>query len=333
MPRSVNVALTDATLVGDARRIATDLARKAGLNEAEEARVGLIVTEAATNAVRHGQNARILLRTLNEHVGRGIEVLALDSGRGMSDVARCLEDGYSTGGTAGNGLGAIKRLSDLFDIYSQMNLGTIVLARVFSKPDLLAGPRVEFGCVCVPKPLEEACGDVWAFQIRRESELFTVADGLGHGPMAALAADEAARVFDADRKGHPRDILEAAHGPLRATRGASMAVAELCFDQRVLRYAGVGNISGRILVNDTSRSLISHDGTVGHELHRIQEFNYPWPEGGMLVLHSDGLLTRWDLAGYRGLAVRHPALIAGVLYRDFLRGRDDVTVLVARERA
>ena len=50
-------------------------------------------------------------------------------------------------------------------------------------------------------------------------------------------------------------------------------------------------------------------------------------------MHSDGLTTHWTLERLPGLAARHPSLIAGVLYRDFKRGRDDVTVVVARGAA
>ncbi|MHC1769514.1 MAG: ATP-binding SpoIIE family protein phosphatase [Verrucomicrobiia bacterium] len=332
MLRAVDLPLTDRTQVGSARRIALDMARKAGFDQTAEARVGLVVTEAASNALRHGENARLVLRFLTERVGGGIEVLVLDSGRGMPDVNRCLEDGFSTAGTPGTGLGAIRRLSDVFDVYSRADLGTVVLARLWPSGAEGGIPRMELGCVCVPKAGEHDCGDVWTFQFRTDSDLFMLADGLGHGPLAARAAHEAARVFEVDTVRHPQEILEALHSPLRATRGASVAVAEICHPQNTVRYAGVGNISGRVLGENSSRSLVSFDGTLGHELHRVQEFHYPWPPEGLLVLHSDGLATRWDLAAYPGLAVRHPGLIAGVLYRDFRRDRDDVTVLVARER-
>ncbi len=63
---------------------------------------------------------------------------------------------------------------------------------------------------------------------------------------------------------------------------------------------------------------------------KFQEFAYPFPKGATLVMHSDGLISRWTLDAYPGLAAHDPALVAGVLYRDFQRGRDDVTVLVAR---
>jgi hypothetical protein len=111
-----------------------------------------------------------------------------------------------------------------------------------------------------------------------------------------------------------------------------LAIAELNFDSQSVRYAGVGNIAGTILNAESTQSMVSHSGIVGHELHSVVEFNYAWGRGRTMVLHSDGLQSRWKLDGYPGLLARHPALIAGVLYRDFLRGRDDVTVVVARQK-
>jgi hypothetical protein len=78
--------------------------------------------------------------------------------------------------------------------------------------------------------------------------------------------------------------------------------------------------------------MASHNGTVGHQLHRVQEFTFPWNAESLLVMHSDGLKSSWDLKPYPGIWSRHPALIAGMLYRDFSRERDDVTVLVAKNR-
>jgi hypothetical protein len=78
----------------------------------------------------------------------------------------------------------------------------------------------------------------------------------------------------------------------------------------------------------SSRGIFSHNGTIGHLVRKIQAFDYPWAPGSTLVLHSDGLQTRWALSKYAGLARRHPAVVAGVLFRDFRRGRDDATVVV-----
>lgn len=190
---------------------------------------------------------------------------------------------------------------------------------------------MEIGVVCAAKPGEEHCGDAWGVRHLPGRTLIVVADGLGHGHFAAQAATECLRVFNEKPTRRPAEIIQAAHGPLRSTRGAAVAVAEVNFDEGIIRYAGVGNIAASILTGNSSRSLISHNGTVGHEMRRVQEFSYPWPADALLVMHSDGLQSRWTLEGYAGLSVRHPALIAGTLYRDFQRSNDDVTVLVARQ--
>jgi hypothetical protein len=112
-----------------------------------------------------------------------------------------------------------------------------------------------------------------------------------------------------------------------------MAVTLIDSRLRVARFCGVGNISGVILSPDEGQrtSLVSHNGTLGHTIRKVQEFVYPWSPDSLLIMHSDGLATHWNLDRYPGLAVQHPSLISGILYRDFSRKRDDVTVLVARE--
>jgi hypothetical protein len=111
------------------------------------------------------------------------------------------------------------------------------------------------------------------------------------------------------------------------------AIAEIRPKEQKLRYVGVGNISAVLLSGGTSRSLVSHNGTLGMTIARIQEFSVDWPADGVLVLHSDGLQSRWDLGGYAGLMVRHPAVIGGALLRDFRRQRDDASVVVVKAAA
>jgi hypothetical protein len=160
--------------------------------------------------------------------------------------------------------------------------------------------------------------------------MLLVADGLGHGPQAHAAAREAVRLFQESHRSGPAAVLEDLHAGLRVTRGAAVGIAGIDLARSVVRYAGVGNIGGTILSRGTTRSLVSHNGITGHAARRIAEFSYPFPDGALLVLHSDGLSGHWSLDPYPGLTERHPALVAGVLYRDFRRGRDDVAVVVAR---
>jgi hypothetical protein len=66
-------------------------------------------------------------------------------------------------------------------------------------------------------------------------------------------------------------------------------------------------------------------------MRRVQEFSYPWEPDATLVVHSDGLSTRWRPESYPGLQRHDPAVMAGVLFRDFARARDDASVIVVRE--
>lgn len=109
-----------------------------------------------------------------------------------------------------------------------------------------------------------------------------------------------------------------------------MAIAEINFEQQQVRFAGIGNIVANISSPTRYHNLVSYNGTVGHEVRKIHEFTYPWYVNGLLTMHSDGLSTQWKLDRYPGLSQKHPSLIAGVLYRDFHRDRDDVTVLVTK---
>ena len=326
---STCVTITEQSQVGEARRAAQTMALAIGLGETEVGQAGIIATEAATNIILHAGSGRVLIQPCADMLG--IELLAIDRGPGMPDLTRCLEDGYSTSGTAGQGLGAIRRQSSTFDIYSQRSKGTVVLATVKPRSSAKATPSMETGAVCVGKHGEDVCGDLWSLHYDGPGCAIVVADGLGHGLGAAEAAQRAVEIFDDDKNCLPGDCLGRIHDGLRATRGAAAAVARVDRSKGIIRYAGIGNIAASVMNGQPARSLISYNGILGHGVHKLQELNYPWSEGAILVMHSDGLSTHWDLDSYPGLRNRHPSVIAAVLFRDHARERDDVTVVVTRE--
>jgi anti-sigma regulatory factor (Ser/Thr protein kinase) len=333
MIEPASVAMEDPSRVGEARRLAATMAGRLGFDEAGAGRAALVVTEAATNLVKHGGGGELLLAPIERAGVAGLEILALDKGPGMADVDRCLADGYSTAGSPGNGLGAMARLAADFDVYSAPGLGTALLARLWASP-VTAGSRpggLDVGAVSLAKAGEPASGDAWATAGPDGRPSLLVVDGLGHGPLAAQAAREAVRVFGESAGLGPIEALKLIHAALRPTRGAVAAIAEVDPAARSIRYVGVGNIAASVIVDGTSRSLVSMNGTLGHEVRRFQEFAYAWPSGAVLVMQSDGLATSWKLDRYPGLPARDPSLVAGVLYRDFARGRDDATALVARD--
>lgn len=333
MSEAVVLPILESSQTGEARRSAIALASRLGFNETVRGKVGIVVTEIANNLVQHAREGQLLLQAIEKHNVMGIEILSLDKGPGIDNIDECLRDGFSTAGTAGNGLGAIDRLSDLFEVYSQPNRGTAIVSQIWAAPlsAVLPPGFLELGVVCLPKAGEAVPGDAWASFTSGQRSLLLVADGLGHGPLAAKASLEAVRVFEAHAHRSPKEIVELAHQALRSTRGAALAVAEVNFERQSIRFTGVGNIAASFLSPMVNYNLISHNGTVGHEARKVQEFTYQWHASGILILHSDGLSTHWQLERYPGLSYKHPSLIAGILYRDFNRDRDDLTVLVARE--
>ena len=327
------IEVRDASDVAEARRVASRMASRIRFSEAESGHIALITTELASNLVKHAKSGRIVASLLQRGSAVGFELKALDHGPGIADVTRSLRDGYSTTGTAGTGLGAVKRLAQEFDIYSAPGKGTAVLARIWSgTPSRSEDTTFEFGAVCLPFPGETVSGDGWEIDASRGKCTCVVVDGLGHGPSAAQAAEAALATTREQRGKAPAEIVERANGALRSTRGAAMAVAEIHPENNVVRFCGVGNIVARIASQGKPRHMVSYNGIVGQEARKIIEFTYPWGADALLVMHSDGLTARWDFANYSALLQHHPALIAGVLYRDYGRGRDDATVLVARQK-
>lgn len=336
-PAASVFAVGDVSQVGEVRRAADSLAARVGLGENERGKLALVVTEAATNLSLHAKAGRILLSEVAEEDAAGVEVLAIDEGPGIANVTRAMEDGYSSAGTAGKGLGAMRRLADQFDLYSRAagpGGGTAIVARIFAAgrgPGARAPLALEARAVCVPVAGERDCGDSWLIVEGRDRMLVAVVDGLGHGPEAALASSVAVRVIRERSDASPAVLVEAAHAALRSTRGAALAIAEVRPAQGTLAFAGVGNVSAAIHGRSGPRSLASHNGTVGHVMRKVQQFEYDWPEKATLVIHTDGINTHWRLDAYPGLALRDPSLLAATLFRDAARGRDDATVVVARE--
>jgi anti-sigma regulatory factor (Ser/Thr protein kinase) len=336
----VRVAISERSQVGAARRAALELSESHGFDATQAGKVGLCVTEAATNIVKHAGSGQIVLRVLQQgaHSGVapsgvanfGMEILALDRGPGIANLDASLSDGVSTAGSPGNGLGALARLSAHFDVYAPPGRGS-AMRMVWSQPPSAA--EVEVGAICLPKAGETVSGDAWGLESARGRHTFLVADGLGHGTEAARASHAALRVLMNRMEDDPSQLIEACHRALAPTRGAAVAIGRIGLAEEKGSFAGVGNIACRVEHAGSRRQLVSHNGTLGHNMRRVQQFEFGLPRGALLIFHSDGLATHWNLAEYPGLATRHPGLIAGVLYRDHERGRDDVTVLVVRNGA
>lgn len=336
MNTSLSLPVHDPTQAGAARRAAAVWAERFGWNEQMMGRLALLVTELGNNLALHAkEGGTLLLRALGANAAgkpEGVEILSLDRGPGMANFHQCLRDGYSTAGTAGTGLGAVQRGTSSFEVHSLPGVGTALVCELWATARPADG-RWRCGGVSVAMPPEILCGDQWmVLPVRTDAVRVMVADGLGHGPLAAEAATRAAEVFARSESATLPVALKLIHDALRVTRGAAVALAELDFAKREVGYVGIGNIAAAIISPGRSTSLVSLNGTLGGQCAGIRQFNYPWPPAAVFVAHSDGIKSHWQLEKYAGLLERHPSLVAGVLFRDQLRGRDDATIVALQER-
>lgn len=331
------IALDDETQVSVARRTAGSMCHRLGLPANVASTAELVCVELAGNILRHAGHGTLYLAGTPE--GGALQVIASDKGPGIGNIELAMQDGFSTRTTPGLGLGAVRRMVQTMDIYSRPGLGTVVTAQVGElRPD---SGRAAVLSTCIAG--ETLNGDSWSIHrvnalgqdARTPSprEIYLVVDGLGHGLYASEAAAMATSMVTKALAFEPgislTTLLNRMHGPMRATRGAAIAIVSVAGGAATC--CGVGNIS--VLLHGPGgsvKSMLSHNGTLGHQMRKLQEFVVPLEPETVLVMHSDGIATHWKMAQYGGLVEKAPATIAGVLYRDAVRGRDDATVLVAR---
>jgi len=331
MNSSRSIPVTEESQVSFARRVVREICRRMSRDETLCGKAAIVVTELAHNLVRHGKGGEIVVREITTPSFLGLELLALDRGPGMGNIAECLRDGFSSAGTAGTGFGAIKRLSDRFEVFTERGHGTVVWVQLYAVDTTRpAANAFESSGISIAAEREEVCGDAWETVETTHTMRVMVVDGLGHGRFAGEAAREAVAVFRSRATTGVASTLKLVDQALIKTRGAAGAIVELCPSKGYVTAAGVGNISMRLLNNGNSKSFGCDNGTLGTCVPRIREFTQPWTHGSILVMHSDGVKTHWSIDDYPGFARRHPGLVAGLLYRDFRRERDDVTVVAAR---
>jgi anti-sigma regulatory factor (Ser/Thr protein kinase) len=306
----------------------------AQFTEKQQGEIDIIISEITSNLIKHAARGEILYRISFDDSSPVFEVLCLDKGPGMADPLRMMKDGISTTKTLGQGLGAMERLSNLFQIFTLPKWGTIVYAKVGKTAERKlrkAGFSVDVKTLCVPKSGELVCGD--GFSIKQTEDFIHIffGDGLGHGPSAKEAVDQAAKFFQECKDTDPVSILRQMHEAVKRTRGLVASVAVMNRGLGQWSLCGVGNILTRLYSGIEYKNYLSYNGAIGLNIPGSMKASMiPVERNQHLIMCSDGLQSRWDLVKYPSVFKYDNTLLAAALYKDFSRGTDDTSSLIAK---
>jgi anti-sigma regulatory factor (Ser/Thr protein kinase) len=324
--------LQDRTYQALVRSELKKLAITAGFEGPRMSEVEIIIAEITSNLVKHTTKGGKILARPRVDPAMGVEFIVIDEGPGMRSVSKVLEDGYSTKNTLGQGLGAIRRLSDEFDMYSLPGWGTIMYCCIFlQKPPKLQPDKFLVTTIGLAKKGFAVSGDGCNFRTHGYKVKIAMIDGLGHGSAAHVAATTSITSLKGFNRMLPTDELKQLHIDLKKTRGAVITIAHIDRLNKTLLYSGVGNISMKVITPVTSKGCFSYNGIVGHIMPAsLNDHSLSWADKDVLVMHSDGISSRWDTMKYPGILLHHPVILCAALYKDHDRGNDDSTVLVGK---
>lgn len=326
--------IDDRSLIAFIKREIHNQAIESGFGPHRAGEIDIIISELTSNLIKYAGSGELLYRVLKEEGKEILEIYCLDDGAGIANINKIMADGYSSSNTLGQGLGAIKRLSNGFNIYSIKDWGTIQYIKIKETnaiEHIVPHKTLDFAAIKVNCPGERVCGDGYYVKHTPGGFQIFMGDGLGHGVNAHEAVGAAIKAFKVTRETNPVEILRELHKEVKKTRGLVATIASVDYKAGTWTICGIGNISTRLYNGLENKTYTPYNGIVGHNIPRtLNSTTLPYLKHQMIVMHSDGLKTRWSLNDLPSLLKYEPALIAGALYKGNVRGNDDTTVFVGK---
>jgi anti-sigma regulatory factor (Ser/Thr protein kinase) len=334
------------------RKAASEFSEDLGFSEIEQEQISIAASELAQNLIANEViNGRIIISELIDGNRKGIEIISLDEGPGISDVSAVMEDGFSSTNGLGIGLGAVKRMMSEVKItskprggdkgpkvYSRRNIGTKIIARKYLKEKKehlkIRTNRLRFGIFTRSKLGERYNGDTYFLKRYHNTVVFSVIDGLGHGKGASEPAKKAYLYLDDHYQEELESIINGLHQNLKRTRGAAISIAKVDENSQKLQYIGIGNVLTRIYNKNSVISEnqpirpVNYNGTLGIALRSFKLCEYDWSSDYVITMASDGISSRFNPRTIPGLLKQHPIIIAKTLLDEFGKDHDDATILV-----
>lgn len=312
------------------------VSRRMGFGDVEREHLELACNEMVTNQHKFAEGNGLVQLWQVSSPAPALDLFAFDYGKGIPDVAAALRDGYTTAGTMGKGLGAIRRLSSQSDVYSvalehAKGLpwhGTAVWAR-FCRAAASAAPPVHEHGTCLRAYQDSPFnGDRIEARTSRGRLRWLHLDALGHGREAAEVAEGLGPFLDDET---PVDgLLARLSERLRGTRGAVGMACEADAQAQTLKVCGVGDMVAWLVANGEKRAIAFSPGVLGHAHRKPETLILPFPGHALAVTASDGLRRNLTLGTLPALWRHHPQLIALVLAQVMGRHNDDRSVFAVR---
>ncbi|RZJ51239.1 MAG: serine/threonine protein kinase [Flavobacterium sp.] len=326
--------IEDRSLIAFIKREIHNLALQLGFSPHRAAETDIIVAELTSNLIKYADGGELLYRGTQMQGRNEIEIFCLDNGVGIDNVVKIMSDGYSTSNTLGHGLGSIKRLSNDFQIYSMKGWGTVQYVKICEKADMDIIPNpagFNYSALSVNYPGENVCGDGYYIKQSANGFKIFVGDGLGHGVNAHEAVQLGIKAFQRSTAEDSIEILRDIHEGVKKSRGLVATVACVDYKSQNWNICGIGNINTRIFRGLENKTYSPYNGILGLNIPRtINSTIVPYLKHQIIVMHSDGLRTRWNLNDMTSIIKQSPHVIASSLYKDNMRGTDDATVLVGK---
>lgn len=326
------VEVTAAAEVHRASDCARDFSSGLGFSSAESEEIALVVTELASNLIKHARGGRITVKSIKEETRIGIQIESEDNGPGIPDVERALTDGYSTTGSLGTGLGTVNRLVDELEFRAHPHPpGLHVICQRWLRPSTkrFKVRELEFGAATRSCRMLPDNGDAIILRQWDGHALTGVIDGLGHGQFAKKAAQTARQYIEQHFDQPLAALFRGVGRTCRATRGVVMALVRFNLDEQKLAVASVGNVEVRLIGNEHP-NIVVRRGILGLNAPAPVITEHSWTPSSALVVHSDGLQPHWRWDDFRDAIREDPGVIALQMLRKFGRMEDDATVVVAK---
>jgi len=311
------------------------VSRRMRFSDAMRERMELVCNELVTNQNKYAQGNGFVQIWEVEQPRPALDLFAMDYGPGIPNLAEAIQDGYTTSGTMGKGLGAIRRLASESEFYSLPEEeaadcpwhGMAVWARFHDDHKPVPAPH-QFGCYLRAYQDSTYNGDLIRLHVGKNKTRWLHMDGLGHGREAFEAVDGLENFLDAETP--IPDMMNSLSQRLQGGRGAVGMVCEMDAAAQTAIVTGVGDMVAYSICNGDKRAVTFSPGVLGHAHRTPESVPLPFPPQALFITASDGLRRSMTLRTFPDLWRLHPQLIAMVLGQVMGRNNDDKSVFVAR---